>query len=172
MVLALCWVGAFLLGSIPPGLVIAKMRGVDLRNVGSRNIGTTNVLRTVGKTEAALTLVLDLAKGFAPVVLVAPVFRMLGMDIPVLAPFAAYDKLIVAQGLVGMAAIFGHNFFDFSRIQGRQRSGNKYRRCLWAFALCWPDDRDHLALHLLEDKNIVNGRPCCLCRTSRHHVFL
>jgi len=118
MVLTLCWVSAFLLGSIPPGLVIARMRGVDLRNVGSRNIGTTNVLRTVGKTEAALTLVLDIAKGFVPVVLVAPLFRALGMDIPVLAPFAAYDKLIVAQGLIGMAAIFGHNFSIFLAFKG------------------------------------------------------
>jgi len=118
MVLALCWVGAFLLGSIPPGLVIAKMRGVDLQSVGSRNIGTTNVLRAVGKTEAALTLVLDMAKGFIPVVLVTPVFRMLGMNIPVLSPFAGHDALIIAQGLVGMAAIFGHNFSIFLAFKG------------------------------------------------------
>lgn len=118
MVLALCWAGAFLLGSIPPGLFIARIRGVDLRKVGSRNIGTTNVLRTVGKTEAALTLVLDIAKGLVPVLLVAPIFRWLGMEIPTLGYFAAYDKLLVAQGLVGLAAIFGHNFSIFLAFKG------------------------------------------------------
>lgn len=117
-VLALCCAGAFLLGSIPPGLYIAKMRGVDLRNVGSRNIGTTNVLRTVGKTEAAITLMLDIAKGLIPVLAVAPLFKWLGTDIPSLGAFAGYNQLFVAQGLVGLAAIFGHNFSIFLAFKG------------------------------------------------------
>lgn len=117
-VLALCCVGAFFLGSIPPGLFIARMRGIDIKNVGSGNIGTTNVLRSVGKTEAALTLVLDIAKGLVPVLLAAPIFGWFGMDIPTLGSFAAYNKLYVAQGLIGLCAVLGHNFSIFLAFKG------------------------------------------------------
>jgi glycerol-3-phosphate acyltransferase PlsY len=56
--------GAYLLGSVPFGLVIAHLTGAgDIRQKGSGNIGATNVLRTVGRTAGALTLVLDMAKG-------------------------------------------------------------------------------------------------------------
>ncbi|HSB81215.1 MAG TPA: glycerol-3-phosphate 1-O-acyltransferase PlsY [Candidatus Methylomirabilis sp.] len=56
--------GAYLLGSVPFGLLIARLRGgVDLRRVGSGNIGATNVLRAMGKGAAALTLVGDIGKG-------------------------------------------------------------------------------------------------------------
>lgn len=119
-VLGLFWCAAFLLGSIPPGLVIARMRGVDIRNVGSRNIGTTNVLRSVGKTEAALTLTFDIAKGLLPVLLVGPLFRWLELPIPVLSIFVDYtsNTLLVAQGLIGLAAILGHNFSVFLAFKG------------------------------------------------------
>jgi glycerol-3-phosphate acyltransferase PlsY len=118
--LTLCLIGAFLLGSVPPGLFIARARGVDIRKVGSGNIGTTNVLRSVGKTEAVLTLVLDIAKGLLPVVAIGPVFRWLELPIPSLEVFAPYtaDTLLVAQGLVGLAAILGHNFSIFLAFKG------------------------------------------------------
>ena len=58
----------YLLGSIPFGLLLAKLAGLgDLRQIGSGNIGATNVLRTGNKGLAALTLVLDLLKGTAAV---------------------------------------------------------------------------------------------------------
>lgn len=61
-ILLLC----YLLGSIPFGLIISKIAGIgDLRNVGSGNIGATNMMRAGGKKLAALTLILDLAKGAA-----------------------------------------------------------------------------------------------------------
>lgn len=57
-------VGAYLLGSVPSGLLIARLQGgVDIRRVGSGNIGATNVLRALGKGAAALTLVGDIGKG-------------------------------------------------------------------------------------------------------------
>jgi glycerol-3-phosphate acyltransferase PlsY len=119
-VLALCCAGAFLLGSIPPGLFIAKARGVDIRQVGSGNIGTTNVLRNVGKTEAAITLTFDIAKGLLPVLLIGPFFSLLDMTIPTLSIFAPYtaNALLVAQGLVGLSAILGHNFSIFLAFKG------------------------------------------------------
>ena len=58
----------YVLGSIPFGLVLTKLAGEgDLRDIGSGNIGATNVLRTGRKGLAALTLLLDLLKGFAAV---------------------------------------------------------------------------------------------------------
>jgi glycerol-3-phosphate acyltransferase PlsY len=60
--------GGYLLGSIPFGLILAKLAGLgDLRQIGSGNIGATNVLRTGNKPLAALTLLLDLLKGTAAV---------------------------------------------------------------------------------------------------------
>src|SRR5881397_3666992 len=56
----------YLLGSIPFGLVLTRLAGFgDIRAIGSGNIGATNVLRTGSKSLAALTLVLDVAKGLA-----------------------------------------------------------------------------------------------------------
>ena len=67
LLLALCllsFVIGYLLGSIPFGLLLARVAGFgDLRQIGSGNIGATNVLRTGNKLLAALTLLLDLLKG-------------------------------------------------------------------------------------------------------------
>ncbi len=60
-------IGGYILGSIPFGLIIGKLKGVDVRDVGSGNIGATNVLRSVGWLPGALTTLLDVAKGFVPV---------------------------------------------------------------------------------------------------------
>ncbi len=57
--------GGYLLGSIPFGLIIARLAGAgDIRRIGSGNIGATNVLRSGRKGAAALTLLLDSAKGW------------------------------------------------------------------------------------------------------------
>ena len=62
----------YLLGSIPFGLILAKLAGLgDLRQIGSGNIGATNVLRAGSKGLAALTLLLDAAKGTAAVLIAA-----------------------------------------------------------------------------------------------------
>ncbi len=60
----------FFVGSIPFGLLVGLMRGVDVRKAGSGNIGATNVGRTCGKFWGFFTLFLDAAKGFLPVYLV------------------------------------------------------------------------------------------------------
>jgi glycerol-3-phosphate acyltransferase PlsY len=58
----------YLLGSIPSGLLVTRLAGLgDIRRIGSGNIGATNVLRTGSKSAAALTLLLDLTKGWAAV---------------------------------------------------------------------------------------------------------
>lgn len=64
LVLVLVAVGAYLLGSVPFGIVITRAMGLgDLRKIGSGNIGATNVLRTGNKGAALATLLLDAGKG-------------------------------------------------------------------------------------------------------------
>ena len=66
----LAFAGGYLLGSIPFGLILAKLAGIgDLREIGSGNIGATNVLRAGGRGLAALTLILDAAKGTTAVLI-------------------------------------------------------------------------------------------------------
>ena len=61
---------SYLSGSIPFGLILTKIfGGEDIRNIGSGNIGATNVLRTGNKFLAALTLLLDILKGYIPVII-------------------------------------------------------------------------------------------------------
>ena len=59
----------FLLGSIPFGLLMGKIKGIDIRQHGSGNIGATNVFRTLGKQLGITCLLLDLAKGLVPVLI-------------------------------------------------------------------------------------------------------
>ena len=66
---------SYLSGSIPFGLILTKIFGdQDIRNIGSGNIGATNVLRTGNKFLAALTLVLDILKGYMPVLITQQYF--------------------------------------------------------------------------------------------------
>lgn len=57
---------AYLLGAIPCGYLIARIKGIDIRTVGSGNIGATNVFRSVGKGWGILTFVCDALKGWIP----------------------------------------------------------------------------------------------------------
>ncbi|WP_353216233.1 glycerol-3-phosphate 1-O-acyltransferase PlsY [Sandarakinorhabdus sp.] len=90
----------YLLGSIPFGLLLTRMIGIDIRAVGSGNIGTTNVLRTGNKGLAAATLLLDAGKGAAAVV----IGRHLGGEL----------WAIVA----GTAAFVGHCFPIWLKFRG------------------------------------------------------
>ena len=69
---------SYLSGSIPFGLILTKVfTNQDIRNTGSGNIGATNVLRTGNKFLAALTLILDILKGFIPVIIAQQYFPVL-----------------------------------------------------------------------------------------------
>jgi acyl phosphate:glycerol-3-phosphate acyltransferase len=94
-------VAAYVAGSIPFGVLVARAKGVDLRQVGSGNIGATNVARALGKRWAIAVLAADAAKGFVPVW----VGRRLGLPA---GPVAA----------AGLAAIVGHMFTVFLRGRG------------------------------------------------------
>ncbi|MFO0972229.1 MAG: glycerol-3-phosphate 1-O-acyltransferase PlsY [Phycisphaerae bacterium] len=62
----LLWLGGYLVASIPFGLLVARARGIDIRQVGSGNIGSTNVGRALGRGTGLLVLALDALKGLAP----------------------------------------------------------------------------------------------------------
>ncbi len=81
MTVVLLVVAAYLIGSIPFGVIVGKMRGFDPRAVGSRNIGMTNVARAGGARAAALTFVGDVLKGAIPVAIA----RLMGYSPSVLA---------------------------------------------------------------------------------------
>ena len=74
MKFAILIIGAYLLGSIPFGLIIAKAHGKDLRSIGSGNIGATNLSRALGKKWAYLCFFLDAAKGLVPMLAATYIF--------------------------------------------------------------------------------------------------
>ncbi len=109
------WAGlgaaAYLMGSVPFGLLIGRFRGVDVRTLGSRNIGATNVFRTVGKRWGLLTFLLDAAKGFVPAFFFP---RLLARWVP--APVDGWDAL---SGVLFMAlALAGHTWPVWLRFRG------------------------------------------------------
>ncbi len=92
---------AYLLGSVPIGYLLVRLKGIDIRKVGSGNIGFTNVLRTVGWKYGLPTLIFDVGKGF-----LFPFFTLyLG-----LAEWVAI--------LAGFSAIYGHNWSIFLKGKG------------------------------------------------------
>jgi len=108
--LALVALAAYLLGSVPFGIVVARVFGLgDLRAIGSGNIGATNVLRTGNKLAAFLTLVLDAGKG-AIAVLIAR--AAVGEDAAQIAGFFAflghiYPIYLRFRGGKGVATFLG-----------------------------------------------------------------
>lgn len=129
MQLWLCPLIAFLLGSIPFGLLIAKSKGVDIRQHGSGNIGATNVLRVMGKKYGITCLLLDMLKGLIPTVLAFSLIRFVGDDknpmiISMLQKQAVLfpaDQQFTAQLLVilsGLLSILGHNYSPWVGFKG------------------------------------------------------
>ena len=97
---------AYLLGSLSFAVLVSRVMGLsDPRTFGSKNPGATNVLRSGNKAAAIVTLLLDAAKGWLPVVLV----RWYGE------PYGLGDG---TQALVGLAAFLGHLWPVFFRFQG------------------------------------------------------
>lgn len=99
---------AYVIGSINFAVIFSrKFAKFDVREKGSKNAGTTNVLRTVGKKAAALTLVCDILKGVAAI-LVAILSQLMweGFDITIL------------KYIAGFMVIFGHTFPIFFEFRG------------------------------------------------------
>lgn len=99
---------AYLIGSVNFSVIISKkLAGFDVRTKGSGNAGTTNVLRTVGKKAAAITLLADILKGVVAVV-IAVIIGKIAAD---------SDKALLVQ-IAGIAVILGHTFPVFFGFKG------------------------------------------------------
>ncbi|WP_237219163.1 glycerol-3-phosphate 1-O-acyltransferase PlsY [Rhodoferax aquaticus] len=102
----LATVAAYLLGSLSFAVIVSRVMGLnDPRTFGSKNPGATNVLRSGSKAAAIITLALDAAKGWLPVVLV----RWFGK------PYGLEDGTLA---LVGLAAFVGHLYPVFFKFEG------------------------------------------------------
>jgi glycerol-3-phosphate acyltransferase PlsY len=110
--------GTFLFCGIPFGYLIGRAGGVDVRREGSGNIGATNLLRTRGRVAGALTLVLDILKGAAPVVVARGWFPEV--------PFMPIG--------VAFVAVLGHCFSPYLAFRG----GKGVATALGAFVVLLP----------------------------------
>ncbi len=102
---------AYVVGSVPFGLMVGKLKGVDPRAAGSGNIGATNVGRLLGKKFFAIVFLLDLLKGLLPMLAGAAVLRAGAGEVH-------EARLYALWLLVGFAAIFGHMCSVFLGFKG------------------------------------------------------
>lgn len=91
---------SYILGSIPFGYIISKIKGLDITKLGSGNIGATNVGRYLGKKYFFIVLFLDALKGFIPTILFKALY---GMEYGIVA---------------GLFAVIGHSFSIFMKFKG------------------------------------------------------
>jgi glycerol-3-phosphate acyltransferase PlsY len=101
---------AYFLGSVPTGLLLSSLSGVDIRHAGSGNIGATNVSRVVGWKSGLVTLLADTAKGFIPVLL--SIQLSFGLQVTALTALAAfmghlYPVFLKFKGGKGVATALG-----------------------------------------------------------------
>jgi len=106
-------IGAYLLGSIPFGLLIAKAHGKDLRSIGSGNIGATNVSRALGRKWAYVCFALDVLKGVVPMLVTLSLARGSYSE-------SQTEKVILLWLwlAVGCGAILGHIFPIYVKFKG------------------------------------------------------
>jgi glycerol-3-phosphate acyltransferase PlsY len=92
---------AYLIGSVPVGVLVGRVSGFDPRAVGSGNVGMTNVARAGGRSAAAITLAGDLLKGLIPVLVAR-----------------AFDLTTAGLALVGLSAFIGSLYSIFLGFEG------------------------------------------------------
>ena len=95
--------GAYLIGGIPFGFLIGKLRGIDVRTVGSKNIGATNVFRTVGKKWGLLAFFCDVMKGLVPTLVAKMLYAETMPAMPI---------------LVGITCVAGHMLTPYMKFKG------------------------------------------------------
>ncbi len=93
--------GSYLLGAIPNGYIICRLKKVDIRKIGSGNIGATNVYRALGFRWAVVAGVLDVLKGVIPTLVAMQIFE---------------SEILFL--VIGLAAVIGHNWSIFMGFKG------------------------------------------------------
>jgi len=102
-------VSVYVIGSFPTSYIITRsVKGTDIRNTGSGNAGATNVLRTVGRMPALITLLVDMFKGVFAVATIGDFFYGFGVDLN-------YDFY---RGLLALITVSGHIWPVFLRFKG------------------------------------------------------
>ncbi len=92
---------SYLIGSIPFGLIVSRLKGVDIRQHGSGNIGATNVFRTMGWPYGGLVFLLDALKGYGPTILAL-----------------AMTEHAIVHISIGLLTVLGHSLTVFARFRG------------------------------------------------------
>jgi len=120
---------AYLAGSIPFGVLIAKMKGVNIQEHGSKNIGATNVGRILGKKLGLTCFFLDVLKGALPVFIVGYIAGLLGKPI---------DEITTNEMLlwicVVLAALLGHMYSPWLKFGG----GKGVATTFGGMVVMWP----------------------------------
>jgi len=132
-------IAAYLIGSIPFGFLIGKLRGIDIREHGSKNIGATNTGRVLGKKWGFLCFILDVAKGFAPTFFG-------GLWMGCLDPHWQSEILTIPAPTqqflwigVGIAAILGHMFPLYLKLRGGKGVATAFGVMMGIYPfLTWP----------------------------------
>jgi glycerol-3-phosphate acyltransferase PlsY len=113
--------GAYLLGSIPFGFLMAKAKGVDIRSVGSGNIGATNAMRVLGKPAGISVLLLDAAKGYAACWVGIYIYANFSSNSEI---HSFHDLSAMLQQwencaiIAGIFAVLGHNYTCWLKFKG------------------------------------------------------
>lgn len=102
-------IAAYLFGAFPTAYVIHRIKkGDDIRKYGSGNVGGTNITRTLGAGYGILTIVVDVIKGFTPVLVLYFIY-------PQIYP---QDKALILLSIVSVAVILGHDFPAYIKFKG------------------------------------------------------
>ena len=123
---------SYLLGSVNFAYITARIKGIDISSSGSGNPGTSNVLRTLGKSSAAIVLLGDLLKGAIPILLFSN------------------DKYFL---LYGLAAVLGHIYPVFYKFKGGKGVAT-YLGVYIAAVLMNPNNSELLNLQIFQIFNI------------------
>lgn len=102
---------SFLIGAIPTGLIIGKIKKIDIRAQGSKNIGATNVTRALGPFFGIITLIIDSTKAFLPLFLLNPILNHFNLNLSSL-------NIELWKGLIALAILCGNTFNPFLRFKG------------------------------------------------------
>jgi len=129
-------VGAYLLGSLPTGFLVARAKGVDIRTVGSKNMGATNVFRVLGKGPGTFVFLVDLLKGLGAALLA----RYFVRHIMVLEDCdCVWLNQAGAPVVAGFSAILGHNYTCWLGFKGGKgiatSAGVMLALVPWAFVI-------------------------------------
>lgn len=152
--LAIVVIIAYLLGSIPCGLIIGRLKkGIDIRQYGSGKIGGTNVMRTTGAKLGILTLIIDGVKaGMA----VAIAQAIMGNESMVIGSISI-NWQEVAQAMAGTSAIVGHNWPLFAQFRGGRGVAAYFGSMFWMAPIAAACGLAVLAIIALRTRHMSSG---------------